>query len=271
MSTEDKKIDFLEVDEQIPGQNFVCMSFLSPESFIQEKSAFNCAKFLQSYCKEQKLKFDDVYNKYKDFEYKYEDQLQRDFDEQNNFQTSLRGIKVRGVFDTKEAAADHAKKLSTKDKSFHVFIGQMGYWLPWDPNADKVQDEVFQNSELNKMMDQYQQNNVNRDIFYEEEKREKIKTAREESARAEKEKQENRKEVIYDIEDNLEPEPEPMNELEPEPMNESEQDTSRKTTIKDDPEIINPKSEFKEDTIDENLKETLQEKDPWLQQKEKSL
>ena len=115
MSTEDKKIDYLEVDEQIPGQNFVCMSFLSPESLIQDKSAFNCVKFLQSYCKDQKLKFDDVYNKYKDFIYKYEDQLQRDFDEKNEFQTSLRGIKVRGVFDTRGAAEEHAKKLSTKD------------------------------------------------------------------------------------------------------------------------------------------------------------
>ena len=58
MSEEDKKIDYLEVDEQVPGQNYVCMSFLSPESFIQNREAFNTAKFLQSYCKDQKLKFD---------------------------------------------------------------------------------------------------------------------------------------------------------------------------------------------------------------------
>ncbi len=261
--SDNKEKDYLEVDDPIGGQNYVCLSFLSPESIIKDKKAFNCAKFLQSYCKDQKLKFDDIYNKYKDFEYKYEEQLQRDFDEQTNFQTSLRGIKVRGVFDTREAASDHAKKLSAKDKSFHVFIGQMGYWLPWDPNADKVQDEVFQNSELNKMMDQYQQNNVNRDIFYEEQKREKIKEAREEAARAEKEKQLKKEEVLYDIEDMPEPEPESI----PDTENES----VKKTTISDEPEIINPKSEFKEDTIDENLKETLQEKDPWLQQKEKSL
>ena len=183
MSEEEKKVDYLEVDEQIPGQNYVCMSFLSPDSLIQNREAFNCSKFLQSYCKDQKLKFEDVYNQYKDFTYKHEDKLQRDFDEQNDFQTSLRGIKIRGVFDTRQAAEDRAKKLSTRDSSFHVFIGQVGYWLPWDPNADKVADEVFQNSQLNDMMEKYQENNVNRDMFYEEQKRDKIKAAQEEVRR----------------------------------------------------------------------------------------
>ena len=73
-----KKPDYLEVDEAIPGQNYVCLSFLSPESLMQNKEAFKCVKFLQSYCKDQKLKFDDVYGKYQDFVYKYEDKLQRD-------------------------------------------------------------------------------------------------------------------------------------------------------------------------------------------------
>ena len=108
-----KKPDYLEVDDVIPGQNYVCLSFLSPESLMQNKEAFKCVKFLQSYCKDQKLKFEDVYNKYQDFVYKYEDKLQRDFDEQNKFQTSIRGVKVRGIYDTHEAAAARAKKLST--------------------------------------------------------------------------------------------------------------------------------------------------------------
>ena len=185
---DDKKIDYLEVDNAIPGQNYACMSFLSPESLMQEKEAFKCVKFLQSYCKEQKLKFDDVYSKYQDFVYKYEDKLQRDFDEQNNFQTSIRGLKVRGVFDTKDSANERAKKLSLRDSAFHTFVGQVGYWLPWDPNADKVESEVFQNSQLNDMMEKYQENNVNRDMFYEEQKREKIKAAQEEVRKSEEEK-----------------------------------------------------------------------------------
>ena len=60
--SEEKKIDYLEVDQNIPGQNYVCMSFLSPENLIQNREAFNTAKFLQSYCKEQNLKFEEVYD-----------------------------------------------------------------------------------------------------------------------------------------------------------------------------------------------------------------
>ena len=33
----EEKVDYLEVDDPIPGQNFVCLSFLSPEKLIQEK------------------------------------------------------------------------------------------------------------------------------------------------------------------------------------------------------------------------------------------
>jgi hypothetical protein len=239
---EESKIDYLEVDNNIPGQNYVCLSFLSPESLIKDKGAFDCAKFLQSYCKEEKLKFDDVYNKYKDFTYKYEEQLQRDFDEKNNFQTSLRGIKVRGVFDTRGAADDHAKKLSVSDSSFHVFIGQVGYWLPWDPNADKVSNEVFQNGQLNEMMEKYEENNINRDMFYEEQKREKVKAAKEEVLRAklEEEKLKEEEETVYD----LEPEPEPESieyaepdASEPEPdASEPEPDASEPETDASEPE-----------------------------------
>ena len=175
-----EKEDYLDVDDPVAGQNYVCMSFVSPEALIQKREVFNVSKFLQSYCKEQELEFKDIYSKYEDFAYKFSDKLQRDFDEQNDFQTSMRGVKVRGVYDTRQAAEARAKKLSTSDSSFHVFVGQVGYWLPWDPNADGIQDEVFQNSQLNDMMDKYQENNVNRDIFYDEQKRDKVKAAREE-------------------------------------------------------------------------------------------
>ena len=187
---EQEKVDYLDVDDVVPGQNYVCLSFVSPEALIQKREAFNVSKFLQSYCKEQELEFKDVYSKYEDFAYKFSDKLQRDFDEANDFQTSIRGVKVRGVYDTRQAAEARAKKLSTSDSSFHVFVGQVGYWLPWDPNADGIQDEVFQNSQLNDMMEKYQENNINRDIFYDEQKREKVKAAREEALAKKREEQE---------------------------------------------------------------------------------
>ena len=287
--SEDKKIDYLEVDQNIPGQNYVCMSFLSPESFIQNREAFNTAKFLQSYCKDKNLKFDELYNKYKDFTYKHDEQLQRDFDESNDFQTSMRGIKVRGVFDTRQEAEARAKKLSITDSSFHVFIGQVGYWLPWDPNADKVTDEVFQNTQLNDMMEKYQENNVNRDIFYEEQKREKIKAAQEEVALAKKKKAEEElaekraQEKLLEIECEPEPEPEtseetepidgsetapePTPEAEPEPTPEAEPETE--TAPEPEPEEIQAGGDIptSNNKLDKDLTDSLETDDPWMQQK----
>ena len=59
------------------------------------------------------------------------------------------------MYESKQEAHDKAKALTLKNSNFHTFIGQVGYWLPWDPNADKIQDEVFQNGELNNMMEKY--------------------------------------------------------------------------------------------------------------------
>ena len=256
--TDSKKPDYLEVDDPIPGQNYVCLSFISPESLIQNKEAFKCVKFLQSYCKEQKLKFEDVYSKYQDFIYKYEDKLQRDFDEQNDFQTSIRGLKVRGVYDTKQAAEDKAKKLSVMDSAFHTFVGQVGYWLPWDPNADKVESEVFQNSQLNDMMEKYQENNVSRDMFYEEQKRDKIKAAQEEVRKAKEEEAAQKALENKDASEEY-----PIDE---------ETATSEKTTdenagteVTESPEEVLEVKKGSE--VSEDIKDSLETDDPWMQRK----
>ena len=260
MSASTDKVDYLEVDDTIAGQNYVCLSFLSPETLIQSKEAFKCVKFLQSYCKDSKLKFDDVYNQYQDFTYKYEDKLQRDFDEQNDFQTSIRGLKVRGVYDTRQAAEDRAKKLSQGDSSFHTFVGQMGYWLPWDPNADKVADEVFQNGQLNDMMEKYQENNASKDMFYEEQKREKIKEAQEEVAKAKAEATKN----APILEDKNASEEYPIDEVsEGTTIEEDDKnDPVPEDRVTDGPEVVKKGSEVSDD-----IKDSLESDDPWIQRK----
>ena len=187
IETKEEKIDYLEVDEAIPGQNYVCLSFVSPEDLIESKEGFKVAKFLQSVCKDKDMDFKKIMEQYKDFTYKFQDDLHKDFDEQNDFKTNIRGLKVRGTYNTKEEAEKRAKKLQTIDSDFHVFVGQVGYWLPWNPCADKIEDESFVNSQLNDMMEKYKENTINKDIFYEEQKREKVQAAREEVIRKKKE------------------------------------------------------------------------------------
>lgn len=287
--TEEKeeKIDYLEVDETIPGQNYVCLSFVSPDSMIESKESFKVSKFLQSVCKDKDMDFKKVMSQYKDFTYKFQDELQKDFDEQNDFKTNIRGLKVRGTFNTKDEAEKRAKKLQLVDSDFHVFVGQVGYWLPWDPCADKIEDEAFINSELNSMMEKYKENNINKDIFYEEQKREKIKTAREEVIRKKKEQAEeeaknnaiedenNENDEKYKLEDPVEEEKvEVIQESVGEESNPSlETDTSLPQSEPSPHGSINSDTQEEitsNNQLDTELKSTLEEVDPWMANKLKN-
>ncbi len=71
---------------------------------------------------------------------------------------SLRGLKVRGVFGTQEEANARAKEIQESDPNFHVFVGEVGKWCPWDPDPNSVKDQEYQNKELNDLMKGYKDN-----------------------------------------------------------------------------------------------------------------
>ena len=250
-STKEDKVDYLEVDDPIPGQNYACISFISPEALIQSKEGFKVSKFLQSYCKDKDMDINKVLKEYEDFTYKFQEEIQKDFDQQNNFQTNIRGLKVRGTYNTKEEAEKRAKSLQTVDPDFHVFVGQVGYWLPWDPCPDKIEDEYYINDQLNDMMGKYKDNNISRDIFYEEQKREKLKKAREEALQKKKEELESLKNTEEKCDDC------PEKKCDDCPEENIEEDT--KKDVDEITETVN--------TVDDDIKNSLEAIDPWMAQK----
>lgn len=122
----EKKIDHLTEDPPIPGQQWVCLSFLSPEGIK------NC---------------------------------------------NIRGIKVRGVFGTKEEAEKRAEYLSKTDPNFDVFVGEVGKWLPWNPDPNDVQDQKYQEEELQKIMEELKNNQEKAKRMQEQRKRDMIDNA----------------------------------------------------------------------------------------------
>lgn len=70
----------------------------------------------------------------------------------------IRGLKVRGVFGDYEEAKAYCEKLRDTDGKFHVFIGEVGKWLPWDPNPDTAKEENYAEKELNNLMKNYNEN-----------------------------------------------------------------------------------------------------------------
>lgn len=213
--------DYLEVDNPIAGQNYVCISFISPENTLTRRELFMFNKYMSQRCAELSQKIEKVMedaptevkanlkeelvseleqhmkysyikfaSSFDDFKYKYNTELEKQFNEFNDFKTSVRGVKVRGCYDTMQEAQAKAKELQRQDRSFHVFVGQVGYWLPWDPCADGVGDEEYLEEELNTMMKKYKENAVARDLLYEEEKREKLKAAMQEKIEADRKQKE---------------------------------------------------------------------------------
>jgi hypothetical protein len=199
-----KYVDLLEEDKPIAGQKFVCVSFCSPEQILKKKELFFFEEFLNKWDLNKSMEkfvqflnfvsfkynmsFDDLTNDFKEFvkeeketlskssfedEYKTfldnnEEELQKQFDIANNFQTSTRGIKVRGAYPTQEEAELRAKMLREADDKHDIFVGPVGMWMPWDPEAYKTGRVEYMEEELNKLMSEKTKNETNAKSTFEQ-------------------------------------------------------------------------------------------------------
>jgi hypothetical protein len=193
-----KEEDFLDQDPALRGQNYVCLSFLSPEEVLKKKDVYFLEQFLGEFSKDMTEFFDKLSEKYKEDidvlkmikdrysyifdgqnlqeEYQYftnsrSSELEALFHEKNNFQTSIRGLKVRGVFDSMREAEVRSQVLKRMDNKFHVYVAQVGCWCPWSPNPDDITDQEYAETNLNTLMKNYKENQDKKDLFFEERKR----------------------------------------------------------------------------------------------------
>ena len=86
------------------------------------------------------------------------------------------GVRVGGTFETYEGACAHAKLIQQEDDRHHVFVGEVGKWLPYDPDtsSDKVQDSEYANEQLNTLMKGHKQNMERARVFHEMRKTESM-------------------------------------------------------------------------------------------------
>jgi hypothetical protein len=280
------KEDFLTVDPKIPGQNYVCLSFVSPEKILKEKEIFFMTKFLNYIVNDQEFIVQDIREKilnkeiatdyqtmsklYGDWKYTRMIDLEEEFHILNEYKTTIRGLKVRGVYDTKREADVRAQTLTRKDKSFHTFIGQVGYWLPWDPECQNVPEQEYQESQLNELVKNYKDNLENRDVMYEQEKNNKIEKAKKEVLAK---KQEENKENKENNENN--------NLIDPDDKDEAIKNIVELRNIVDESDKLyhdNLKAENESKLLQNedinnfkvNSMITLEEDDPWINRKKEN-
>lgn len=121
-----QKVDLLSEDKKINGQNYFCVSFLSPEG---------------------------VKN------------------------TSLRAIKIRGVYNTYEEAKKRSEELGKDDQYFDIYVGEIGKWLAWNPDPTTAENVQYAEDDLNNLMHGYHENANRADKINDQRKKDKVGNA----------------------------------------------------------------------------------------------
>jgi len=212
-----KYVDLLDEDQPISGQKFACISFISPENIVKQKEMFMFEQFLKNYDYIQsmekfqgfmqfisykyKLNNDNLMSdleefvkdergtlmsntledQFKNFIDKNEENLEGEFSRLHHFQTSTRGIKVRGVFSSQEEAEMRCKMLREIDPNHDVYVGPIGMWMPWEPEAYKTGRVEYLEEELNKLMHEKFDNEKGAKLEFEKRVREAKEKALEEN------------------------------------------------------------------------------------------
>lgn len=215
-------IDYLEEDTEIPSQRYCIVSFISPEKVIKQREEFFIEKFIDwleydwkvegmntfmsFLSKKYELKIDDLFkdleefkkvhnevirktdvpDKWQVFLLKSEKDLENEFSEKVGFRTNVRGVKVRRVFANLEECQAFAKVMQRRYPKDSLYVGKVGCWLPWDPSEHMMPEVEYAEKELNELMHKYKENEVNKDIFFEDEKQLKIEAQRKENAERKK-------------------------------------------------------------------------------------
>jgi hypothetical protein len=125
---------------------------------------------LQTFIKENEkdMKDSKLKEAYDDFVYANKTKLEQQFSEKNEFRTNVRGLKVRGVYASKAEAEARSKKLQRNDQIHNIFLGEIGKWLPWDPEPTDVGEQEYAEEQLNTLMKKYKDNEEAREMFMRE-------------------------------------------------------------------------------------------------------
>lgn len=123
----------------------------------------NFIKDNQKELKETKLK-----ESYEDWLFTSRAKLEEEFLAKNNFQTTVRGLKIRGVFSSQAEAEARSKKMQRMDTLHNIFLGEVGKWLPWDPAPTEVSNQEYAEDQLNTLMKKYKENEDAREMFMRE-------------------------------------------------------------------------------------------------------
>lgn len=182
-----KYIDVLKQSKTRAGQEFVVLSFLSPENILKQREQYLFEHFIrewdftkcmektvsfinfiaykfnidsesllkdfQEFVKEEDkmLKAGTVEDDYKNFLDRREESLTKQFNIDHDFQTSVRAVKFYGAFSTQQEATKYINEEIDEDDIINAHAGPAGTWLYWDPDPYKTASIDYREEELNRL------------------------------------------------------------------------------------------------------------------------
>jgi hypothetical protein len=189
-----KTKDYLDTDPELRGQKYVCLSFISPEDAIKRKEVVFFKKFLGAFSGDLETLFTNLKAKLGDevvelidglkqrYDYVFEEtalgdeyefykevnseKLEREYLETNKFQTTIRGIKVRGTYETLLEARNRAEVIKKFDPNHDVYVASVGCWCPWSPYAQDIADVEYSETQLNTLVKKYNENQAEKNEHY---------------------------------------------------------------------------------------------------------
>jgi len=146
---------------------------LTEEAEIVRKSKIPVDSVLTAYqdyvkANAKEVSLTTIKDAWDEFEFKRGKELEDKFYAKNEFKTTVRGLKIRGVFGSQEEAIAKSKKLQRNDPIHNIFVGELGKWLPWDPNPKDIAEQEYAEDQLNQLMKGYKNNEESREKFYSE-------------------------------------------------------------------------------------------------------
>ena len=70
-----------------------------------------------------------------------------------------------------------AKRLQKSDPNFNIYMGSMGKWMAWEPDANKVVEQEYANEQLNTLMKKYRENEEDKEQFFSQQKSSRVGTS----------------------------------------------------------------------------------------------
>ena len=260
------------------------MSFLSPESAIKERYLWYVKKFLEDLTVDipqpenmpdlefktklqqivnNKVNYKGISNLWEDFLYTNNENLDKQYNNDVDFRTSVRGLKIRGTYDNYREAKNRSDQIAKFDKNHHVYIGQVGYWLPWDPDPHELPEQEYQEKELNTLMSKYRENLALKDNFFEERNREKMDQALKENKKYKK-LNEKEKEILNKVRETVVEKDKILNEAMDKQKNSKGPTEDFKQSL--DEYKINLGTDNLSESV-ANISDVFETTDPWLQRK----